>query len=170
MYPVLSTYLVIQFFHLLVLFSQAYLFDLQFSAFLSFIEFGAIIFLISMQVIVAVAEENKLFQWIALQVLHLVKGNHRLFFYVICTVSCFAAALISDLTIALIFIPLVIRATRILKIRTAPYLYGISFTINIGSIFTPFSSAENILISSFITHFKFDLACSNLQNFSNSDL
>lgn len=116
--------------------------------YLGYIEFDAIIFLISMQIIVAISEESKLFQWLALKVLHLVGGNHRLFFYVICTVSCLTAALISDITIAIIFVPLVIRATRILKIKTAPYIFGISFTVNIGSIYTPFSSAENILISS----------------------
>lgn len=116
--------------------------------FLSYVEFDAIIFLISMQIIVAIAEENKLFQFLALKVLHLVGANHRLFFYLICTVSALSAALISDITIAIIFVPLVIRATRILKIKTAPYIFGISFTVNIGSIYTPFSSAENILISS----------------------
>ncbi|MHA1110343.1 MAG: SLC13 family permease [Promethearchaeota archaeon] len=116
--------------------------------FLGYVEFDAIIFLVSMQIIVAISEENKLFQWLALKVLHLVGGNHRLFFYLICTVSALTAALISDITIAIIFVPLVIRATRILKIKTSPYIFGISFTVNIGSIYTPFSSAENILISS----------------------
>ena len=116
--------------------------------YLSYIEFDAIIFLISMQIIVAISEESKLFQWLALKVLHLVGGNHRLFFYLISTVSCLTASLISDITIAIIFVPLVIRATRILKIKTAPYIFAISFTVNIGSIYTPFSSAENILISS----------------------
>jgi Na+/H+ antiporter NhaD/arsenite permease-like protein len=126
--------------------TEGYLSPLR--TYLSYIEFDAIIFLISMQIIVAISEENKLFQWLALKVLHLVGGNHRLFFYLICTVSCLTASLISDITIAIIFVPLVIRATRILKIKTAPYIFGISFTVNIGSIYTPFSSAENILISS----------------------
>ncbi len=117
-------------------------------AYLNFIEFDAIIFLISMQIIVAISEESKLFQWLALKVLHLVGGNHRLFFYLISMVSCLTASLISDITIAIIFVPLVIRATRILRIKTAPYIFAISFTVNIGSIYTPFSSAENILISS----------------------
>ncbi len=117
--------------------------------FLSSIEFDALIFLICMQVIVAIlSEESKLFQWLALKVLHLVGGNHRLFFYFISTVSCLTASLISDITIAIIFVPLVIRATRILKIKSAPYIFAISFTVNIGSIYTPFSSAENIIISS----------------------
>ncbi|MHA1563596.1 MAG: SLC13 family permease, partial [Promethearchaeota archaeon] len=80
--------------------------------------------------------------------LHITKGNHRRFFYMICTIATLTAAVIADVTVAVIFVPLVIRACRILKIHPAPYLYGITITINIGSILTPFSSSKNILISS----------------------
>jgi Na+/H+ antiporter NhaD/arsenite permease-like protein len=57
------------------------------------------------------------------------------------------SAIISDITVGIIFVPLVIRACKILKINPAPYLFGLSFTINIGSIYSPFSSSENILIA-----------------------
>jgi len=120
--------------------------DLNFNTFLAFIEFDPIIFIISMQVIVMISEKHKIFQWIALKTLRLTKGNHRKFFYLICIISSLSAAIIADITVAIIFIPLVIRACKILKINPAPYLFGISFTINIGSLYTPFSSSENILI------------------------
>lgn len=120
----------------------------KFFAFANHIEFDALIFLSSMQIIISIAERNKLFQWLVLKVLRVTKGNHRKFFYLTCFVSCLSASIISDITVAIIFVPLVIRASKILEINAAPYLYGISFTINIGSLYTPFSSAENILISS----------------------
>ncbi|MHA1512138.1 MAG: SLC13 family permease [Promethearchaeota archaeon] len=104
------------------------------------------IFIISMQVIIMISEKHKIFQWIALKTLHFTKGNHRKFFYLICIISSLSASIIADITVAIIFIPLVIRACKILKINPAPYLFGISFTINIGSLYTPFSSSENILI------------------------
>lgn len=112
------------------------------------IEWSPLIFILSMQVIVLIAERHKIFQWIAVKTLHLTKGNHRLFFYLICIIGTFTASIIADVTVSIIFIPLTIRACRILKINPSPYLYGITITINIGSIFTPFSSSENILISS----------------------
>lgn len=118
-----------------------------FFEFVKFIEFEPIIFLISMQVIVVICEKHKIFQWLALKVLHITKGNHRKFFYWICAISSFSAAIIADITVAIIFIPLVIRACKILKIDATPYLFAISFTINIGSLYTPFSSSENILIA-----------------------
>lgn len=112
------------------------------------IEWSPLIFIISMQIIVLIAERHKIFQWVAVKTLHITKGNHRLFFYFICTIGTITAAIIADVTVSIIFVPLTIRACRILRINPAPYLFGITITINIGSIFTPFSSSENILISS----------------------
>lgn len=112
------------------------------------IEWKPLIFILSMQIIVLISERHKIFQWVAVKTLHLTKGNHRVFFYLICIIGTFTASIIADVTVSIIFVPLVIRACRILKINPAPYLYGITITINIGSIFTPFSSSENILISS----------------------
>ncbi|MHA1518709.1 MAG: SLC13 family permease [Promethearchaeota archaeon] len=112
------------------------------------IEWSPLLFILSMQIIVLIAEKHKLFQWIAVKTIHVTKGNHRAFFYLICIVGTITAAIIADVTVSIIFVPLTIRACRILKIDPAPYLYGITITINIGSIITPFSSSENILISS----------------------
>ena len=114
--------------------------------FVSMIEVKPLIFILSLQIIVQIVEKHKIFQWVAVKTLHITKGNPRVFFYLICTIGTISAAIIADVTVAIIFVPLVIRATRILKIKPAPYLFGISITINIGSIITPFSSSENILI------------------------
>ncbi len=119
-----------------------------FLQFLMLIDFETILFLLSMQMIVSICEQHKIFQWIALKTLYFTKGNHRTFFYLICIISAFTASLIADITVAVIFVPLVIRACKILRIDATPYLFGISFTVNIGSLYTPFSSSENILIAS----------------------
>ena len=57
------------------------------------------------------------------------------------------AGIIADITVAIIFIPLVIRACKTLNIKSSVYLYGITITINIGSILTTFSSSENVIVS-----------------------
>ncbi|RLI62259.1 MAG: hypothetical protein DRO88_12005, partial [Promethearchaeia archaeon] len=80
-------------------------------------------------------------------VLRATKGDHRKFFYLISIISALSASIIADVTISIIFVPLVIRACRILHIKSAPYIFAISFTINIGSLYSPFSSSENVLIS-----------------------
>ncbi len=122
-------------------------FGVGFSDFMNYVEFEPLFFIICMQIIIAIMEENRIFRWLILKTLHWTKADHRKFFYLICLVASLTSAIISDITVGIIFVPIVIRACRILKINPAPYLFGLSFTINIGSIYTPFSSAENILIA-----------------------
>ena len=100
-----------------------------FQIFISSIEFRPLLFIMGMQIIVVISEKHKIFQWIAVKALHFTKGNHRKFFYMICTIATLIAALIADVTVAVIFIPLVIRACKILEIDPSPYLYGITITI-----------------------------------------
>ena len=57
------------------------------------------------------------------------------------------AAIISDVVVVLILAPIVIRLCHFLRIRAGTYLLGMTICINIGSILTPFSSGENIIIS-----------------------
>ena len=123
------------------------IFGIGFTEFLTFIEFEPLIFIICMQIIVAIMEEQKIFRWLVLKTLHWTKADHRKFFFLICFIASMTSGIVSDITVGIIFVPLVIRACRILKINPAPYLFGLSFTINIGSIYTPFSSSENILIA-----------------------
>ena len=63
------------------------------------------------------------------------------------------AAIISDMVVVLILGPVVIRLCRFLNTRAGTYLLGMTICINIGSIITPFSSGENIIIS---TYFNLD--------------
>ncbi len=138
------------------------IFGIGFTEFLTYIEFEPLFFIICMQIIIAILEEHKIFRWLVLKTLHWTKADHRKFFFLICFMASMTSAIISDITVGIIFVPLVIRACKILKINPAPYLFGLSFTINIGSIYTPFSSAENILIANafsldfsyFITNFS----------------
>jgi Na+/H+ antiporter NhaD/arsenite permease-like protein len=123
------------------------IFGVGFTEFLTYIQFEPIFFIISMQIVIAIMEEHKLFRWLVLKTLHWTKADHRKFFFLICIMASMTSAIVSDITVGIIFVPLVIRACKILKINPAPYLFGLSFTINIGSIYTPFSSSENILIA-----------------------
>ncbi|MBY9008823.1 MAG: hypothetical protein KGD74_03045 [Candidatus Lokiarchaeota archaeon] len=138
------------------------IFGVGFTEFLTFIEFEPLFFIICMQIIVAIMEDHKIFRWLVLKTIHWTKADHRKFFFLICFIASMTSAIISDITVGIIFVPLVIRACKILKINPAPYLFGLSFTINIGSMYTPFSSSENILIANafslnfayFITNFS----------------
>jgi Na+/H+ antiporter NhaD/arsenite permease-like protein len=126
---------------------------LEFWVFISFIEFEAIIIILSMSIITKIAQDSNILEYIAVKLFKISKGNQRTFFYLICIITTLLAAIITDVVVVLILAPVVIRLCRFLKVRAGTYLLGMTICINIGSIITPFSSGENIIIS---TYFNLD--------------
>jgi Na+/H+ antiporter NhaD/arsenite permease-like protein len=115
--------------------------------FVSYIEFEAIIIILSMSIITKIAQDSNILEFLAVKLFKISGGDQRIFFYLLCIISTLLAAVISDVVVVLILAPVVIRLCHFLKIRAGTYLLGMTICINIGSIITPFSSGENIIIS-----------------------
>ncbi|MFW9865954.1 MAG: SLC13 family permease [Candidatus Thorarchaeota archaeon] len=115
--------------------------------FISFIEWPAIIIVLSMSIITKIAQDANILEYIGVKLFKLCNGDQRIFFWLICIITTFLASIISDVVVVLILAPIVIRLCHFLKIRAGTYLLGMTICINIGSIITPFSSGENIIIS-----------------------
>lgn len=111
------------------------------------IEWEIIFFLISFFCIVEILNENGFFQEIARRIVNKYKTNLRKMFYVICIISTLTAAFIEDLSVAIIFIPIIIITCREMEINATPFLLGMTICINLASTLTPFGSAENVLIA-----------------------
>ncbi|MHA1746860.1 MAG: SLC13 family permease, partial [Promethearchaeota archaeon] len=60
-----------------------------------------------------------------------------------------------DISVAIIFIPIIILTCREIKINPTPFLLGMTICINLASTLTPFGSAENVMIAN-----HFDLSFS----------
>lgn len=118
-----------------------------FDTFIGFIEWEAIIIILSMSLITKIAQDSNILEFVAVKLFKLSKGDKRVFFYLLCIITTLLAAVISDVVVVLILAPIVIRLCHFLKIRAGTYLLGMTICINIGSILTPFSSGENIIIS-----------------------
>jgi len=111
------------------------------------VNWEVIFFLISMFTIVAILEENLIFQEIARRITKKFSTNTRGFFWVICLISTISAAFIEDISVVIIFIPMIIKTSEKMKINPTPILLGMTICINLASTLTPFGSAENILIA-----------------------
>lgn len=111
------------------------------------VNWEVIFFLISMFTIVAILEENLIFQEIARRITKKFSTNTRGFFWVICLISTVSAAFIEDISVVIIFIPMIIKTSEKMKINPTPILLGMTICINLASTLTPFGSAENILIA-----------------------
>ena len=112
------------------------------------VNWEVIFFLISMFTIVAILEENLVFQEMARRITKKFSTNTRGFFWVICLISTVSAAFIEDISVVIIFIPMIIKTSEKMKINPAPILLGMTICINLASTLTPFGSAENVLIAS----------------------
>lgn len=113
---------------------------------LGFINFKTLIFIFSMQIVVYFATSDRVLEYLAVKLIHITKGNNRLFFYMICLFTAIIVAFIEDLTLSLILIPLIYRTCRVLEIPAGTYMMGMTITINIGAILTPVSSLKNLII------------------------
>ncbi len=111
------------------------------------IEWPAIIIILSMSIITKIAQDSNILEYVAVKLFKISKGDQRIFFWLLCIITTLLAAIISDVVVVLILAPIVIRLCNFLKIRSGTYLLGMTICINIGSIITPFSSGENIIIS-----------------------
>ena len=115
--------------------------------FITSIEWPAIITILSMSIITKIAQDSNILEYVAVKLFKISKGDQRIFFWLLCIITTLLAAIISDVVVVLILAPIVIRLCNFLKIRSGTYLLGMTICINIGSIITPFSSGENIIIS-----------------------
>lgn len=127
--------------------------SLKVENFIEFVEIEALILILSMQIITQIARESNIIEYFAIRMFRLSKGNQHFFLYTICLTGAFLAAIISDVIVAIILVPIIIRICNFLKIKAGTYLLALTIVINIGSLFTPFSSGENIIISQ---HFQLD--------------
>jgi Na+/H+ antiporter NhaD/arsenite permease-like protein len=114
---------------------------------LRFIRFNTLIFIFAMQIVVYFATSDRVLEYLAIKLIHITKGNNRLFFYMICLFTAIIVAFIEDLTLSLILIPLIYRTCKVLEIPAGTYMMGMTITINIGAILTPVSSLKNLIIS-----------------------
>ena len=115
------------------------------------IDWSIIFFLISLFTIVVILEEQLIFQEISLRITKKFSTNTRQFFWVICLISTLSAAFIEDVSVAVIFIPMIISTGEKMKINPTPMLLGMTICINLASTLTPFGSAQNILIANRFT-------------------
>ncbi len=120
--------------------------DVKEQEILGFINFNTLIFIFAMQIVIYFAINDRVLEYTAIKLIHVTKGNNRVFFYVICLFTGIIVAFIEDLTLSLILAPLIYRTCRVLDIPAGTYMMGMTITINIGAILTPVSSLKNLII------------------------
>jgi Na+/H+ antiporter NhaD/arsenite permease-like protein len=114
---------------------------------LHFIDFGTIVLLFSMMLLVAYLHLAGFFDWVTEQVVERIKPRHLLPTVIFLT-GILSAFFVNDI-ICLVMVPFALSASRRMGLKPAPYLLAVATASNIGSVATITGNPQNMLIGSF---------------------
>jgi Na+/H+ antiporter NhaD/arsenite permease-like protein len=111
----------------------------------SFIDWDVITFLLGMMIMIAYLEFAGFFEFMAF---HLVRRSHSSAVMLLATIisSAVLSAFFVNDTICLLFTPIILKATRYLKLNPIPYLIAIATASNVGSALTITGNPQNMYI------------------------
>ncbi len=116
--------------------------------FFAYIPLQTLTFLIFMDIFIKILIKDRVFEFLTIKLIHLTHVNIRLLFYLLCIASALVSGIMEDVSVALIFNPIIFRATKILKIEAKPFIIGTTVSILIGNLLTPFATPVSIVIAS----------------------
>jgi len=119
------------------------------------IDFNTIGLLLGMMMIVAIAKESGVFQFIAIWSAQLVKGNPLGLLAVMAIVTAVFSALLDNVTTVLLTTPVILLLTRELEVKPYPYLFTSILASNLGGAATLIGDPPNIMIGS-ASHLTFN--------------
>ena len=114
---------------------------------LRFIDFGTLVLLFSMMLLVGYLHLTGFFEWITEHIVRLLKPRHLLPAVIFLT-GVLSAFLVNDI-ICLVMVPFALAATRRMGLKPLPYLLAVATSANIGSVATITGNPQNMLIGSF---------------------
>jgi len=114
---------------------------------LRFIDFGTLVLLFSMMLIVGDLRLAGFFEWVTEQIISRLKPHHLLPTVIFIT-GVLSSLFVNDI-ICLVMVPFALLATRRMGLKPLPYLLAVATSSNIGSVATITGNPQNMLIGSF---------------------
>ncbi len=114
---------------------------------LRFIDFGTLVLLFSMMLVVGCLHLADFFEWITEQIIARLKPRHLLPTVIFIT-GALSAFFVNDI-ICLVMVPFALLASRRMGLKPLPYLLAVATSANIGSVATITGNPQNMLIGSF---------------------
>ncbi|WP_407269568.1 ArsB/NhaD family transporter [Radiobacillus sp. PE A8.2] len=124
-------------------------------AFTSYIDWNTITLLFSMMVLVSITSKTGLFEYIAVRFAQWVKGAPIPLLIGTAALTAIGSALLANVTTVLLFVPIILTLTKLLKLPAFPYLLSIIFSANIGGTATLIGDPPNIMIGQAVEHLTF---------------
>ncbi|MEC5422066.1 ArsB/NhaD family transporter [Virgibacillus sp. C22-A2] len=123
--------------------------------FMNYIDWHTIALLFSMMLLISITEKTGLFTFIAIRFSQKVKGD-PIHLLIGCSIlTAVGSALLDNVTTVLIFVPIILKITKMLKLPSFPYLLAIIFSSNIGGAATLIGDPPNIMIGQAVEQLTF---------------
>jgi Na+/H+ antiporter NhaD/arsenite permease-like protein len=111
-----------------------------------FVNLHSLILIISMMIIVAIAHEAGVFQFLAVKLIKMSNGRPIALLSVYCIITLVISSILNNILTVILLIPLTITVSRILNVDPTPYILTQAILVNIGGSVFAISSIPNILI------------------------
>lgn len=116
--------------------------------FIGFIDFETLSLLTSMMVLVAITKRTGVFQYSALKMVSLVKGNPVWTLFLTSTLTALFSSMLDNVTTVILIVPITLMVARTLEISPVPFFIAEVFAANIGGTATLIGDPPNIMIGS----------------------
>jgi Na+/H+ antiporter NhaD/arsenite permease-like protein len=111
----------------------------------SFIDLNTIAFLLGMMVLIAYLSMSGFFEILASWIVKVSGNTSRMLFLVILLSGILSALFVND-TICLLFTPIILSASRSIRVNPIPFLIAVATASNIGSVATVTGNPQNMFI------------------------
>jgi Na+/H+ antiporter NhaD/arsenite permease-like protein len=130
-------------------------YDLE-EAFLEYIDWNTIGLLFSMMILVSITSRTGIFEYIAIKLAQKVRGKPLPLLFATATLTALGSAFLDNVTTVLLFVPILLTLTDLLKISPMPYLFVTILASNIGGTATLIGDPPNIMIGQAVDHLTFN--------------
>jgi Na+/H+ antiporter NhaD/arsenite permease-like protein len=112
------------------------------------VDFGVIFLLISMMIIVHIANRSGMFKALAINILKQIGAKPKIILFALCTLTAVLSALLDNVTTVFLVIPVTFIIANELQVSPIPYLICETIASNIGGTATLIGDPPNIIIGS----------------------
>ena len=116
--------------------------------FINFVDFNVIFLLVSMMIIVNIANKSGIFSWIANELLKRTKGHPVAIMWALGIFTAVASAFLDNVTTVILVMPITFLVAKKLDINAVPFLIMEILASNIGGTATLIGDPPNIIIGS----------------------
>jgi Na+/H+ antiporter NhaD/arsenite permease-like protein len=110
------------------------------------IEFETILLLLAMMILVHIASQSGIFQWLNTRIASLTRGNPLAIFILFSLMTALFSAFLDNVTTVILIVPLTIELVKGMGRDPKPYIFGEIIFSNIGGALTLIGDPPNIII------------------------